>query len=132
MPYTFSMKQDSLFAYGTLRHPAVITHVIGRVPEREEADLDGYGRYRVRGQDFPGIYPESGAQIDGTLFQRITAEEWERLDAYESNLYKRKEVKVKLANGKSVLAFAYVLPPANESVCTEESWDLNRYRPTNL
>jgi gamma-glutamylcyclotransferase (GGCT)/AIG2-like uncharacterized protein YtfP len=93
--------------------------------------LEGFTCFRIRNADYPEIFPREGCRVDGTLFSGITESEWERLDYYESDFYERRQVNVRLANGKSARAFAYVLPPENESMCLKESWDLNRYHPTN-
>lgn len=123
------MGTHNLFAYGTLQHPSIITYVIGRVPHKMAARLPDYVRYRIRDADYPGIFPKKDCEVDGCLFSGITEGELVLLDRYESDLYERRIVNVRLTEGNSALAFAYVLPPAHESVCTEELWDLNQYHP---
>lgn len=126
------MNPANLFAYGTLRHPAVITYVLGREPDREDVEVEGFVRYRIRDADYPGILPQPGSSIDGTLFRGITPEELLRLDEYESDLYVRQTVTVQHPEGGTSIAFAYVLPPEHEGVCTKEPWDLNTYHPRHL
>jgi hypothetical protein len=41
-------------------------------------------------------------------------------------------VQVRLEDDSVVKAFAYVLPPEHESVCTTEPWHLNQYIPPVL
>lgn len=123
------MSHYSLFAYGTLRHPDIITAVIGREPEREEVDLKGFVRFRIKNADFPGIFPRDNERIDGTCFYDITSRELKQLDTYESDLYVRQQVSISHRDGNTSIAYAYVLPPEHESVCTDESWDLNQYHP---
>jgi gamma-glutamylcyclotransferase (GGCT)/AIG2-like uncharacterized protein YtfP len=120
---------DTLFAYGTLQHPDVMKHVLGRLPETAPARLSGYARYRMRDYDFPGIVPENDSSIDGTLFMNITPAEWERLDEYEADFYVRTAVYAHSLHGESCRAFAYVVPPHNTPLLTDESWDLKHYRP---
>ncbi len=120
---------DTLFAYGTLQHPEICTRVIGRMPVGHPARLEEYARYTVRREDFPGIVRQPGALTDGTLLQGITSEEWLRLDKYESDLYVREQVRVRLADGSIHEAFAYVIPDANRDILTEFPWELNHYRP---
>jgi hypothetical protein len=74
-----------LFAYGTLQHPRVMAHVLGRIPDHMPARLPGFARYRMKGFDFPGIIPEESTETDGTLFRDITPEEWIRLDRCEAD-----------------------------------------------
>ena len=120
---------SALFAYGTLRHPVIVHRILGRIPEQEEVELEGFVRYRIRGADYPGIFPQSDSRVNGTRFPGITPEEWARLDHYESDLYERREVEILHTDGSRSRAFAYILPPANESACTEEPWDLDTYHP---
>jgi gamma-glutamylcyclotransferase (GGCT)/AIG2-like uncharacterized protein YtfP len=126
------MINHTLFAYGTLRFPELIRHLIGRVPDQADAVLNGYVRFRIRHADYPGIFARPGSQVDGTVFSGITPEEWRTLDEYESDLYLRQPVTVMLTNGSRRQAQAYVLPPEHESVCTGEPWDLNDVTPPNL
>lgn len=120
---------DTLFAYGTLQHPRVITHVIGRMPPASPGRLHDYLRLRVRDQPFPGILPRPGALTDGTLFYHITPAEWRKLDAYEADFYERRTVQVHSATGEPCPALAYVVPPPHQHALTNELWDLNTYRP---
>lgn len=103
--------------------------ILHRIPPSEEVELEGFVRYRIRGADFPGIYPKKDERIDGTLFTGITAEEMDLLDSYESDLYVRKEVPITHSEETTSIAFAYVLPPEHESICTEEPWDLKTFHP---
>lgn len=123
------VETSNLFAYGTLQHPEVVTHVIGREPRGLPTRLRDFARFRVRGQHFPGIFPREGAETDGTLFTDITAEEWRKLDAYEADFYERWIVCPESTEGDPCRACAYVVPPHYQHALSNEPWNLNTYRP---
>ncbi len=118
---------NSLFAYGTLQHPDVMRHVLGRIPESTPAWLQDYARYRIVGFDFPGIIPQGGARVEGTRFHGITPEEWLRLDTYEADFYERLDVTVQSPDATH--AFAYVVPARNQHVISTDLWELKTYKP---
>ena len=124
------METVALFAYGTLQHPFVLAYILGSSEYPQQAAvLRDHVRYRIKDADYPGIYPQIGQEVEGTVFEGITIEEWAQLDRYESDLYERRRVQVVLQDGSRKEAFAYVLPPAHESVCTKEPWHLTQYIP---
>jgi gamma-glutamylcyclotransferase (GGCT)/AIG2-like uncharacterized protein YtfP len=120
-----------LFVYGTLRHPMIISSVLGRVPDGVEAVLNGYGRYGIVEEDFPGIAPEPNGRVDGKVYAGITDEEWVMLDRYESELYVRQLVDIARRDGITEKAFAYVIPDRHRHYLSTESWDLKHYHPTH-
>jgi len=123
------VSMGTLFAYGTLQHPRIITHVLGRVPESRPVLLPGFARYRVDGYRFPGIVPDPRAETDGTLFLNIRTDEWQRLDEYEADFYERWTVETVSPEGVTCRAQAYVVPPHHQHALTTDSWDLKTYKP---
>lgn len=111
-----------LFAYGTLQHPRIIGRILNRIPPAASARLPGFARFRIRDEDFPGIIPAEDSNLDGTVFFDISDPEWERLDAYESNLYQRQTLWVTAAEGIRMQAETYVIPPQNENDLTRDPW----------
>jgi gamma-glutamylcyclotransferase (GGCT)/AIG2-like uncharacterized protein YtfP len=118
-----------LFAYGTLQHPQVIAHVIGRVPDHQPATLRDFARYRIQDAWYPGLMPEANALTDGLLFAGLTEDDWVRLDAYEDELYERRTVTAYSGTGDTCRAWTYVIPVRHRNVLTSEPWDLKTYRP---
>ncbi len=120
---------DLLFAYGTLQDPGLLRHLLGRVPPCRRAWLEGYARYTVAGQNYPGIVAEAGAETPGSLLAGIRPGEWTRLDDYESELYERLPLRVRLCNGSACVAYGYVIPQKQRHVLSDAPWDPLHYLP---
>lgn len=104
-----------LFAYGSLMWPAILArvlqgphpHGLDSVPAAEAALLLDHVRLRVRGEDYPGLRPQPGAQVEGRLYQPLPAAAWPLLDAFEGDEYERVQVVVLLAGGERATAWTY-------------------------
>lgn len=76
----------ALFFYGTLRHLPLLETVIGRSLDHltlTKAALPDHQIYWAKGQAFPLILPEPGADAVGLLADGLDAEDVARLDYYE-------------------------------------------------
>jgi gamma-glutamylcyclotransferase (GGCT)/AIG2-like uncharacterized protein YtfP len=122
----------SVFAYGTLLFPEVMQRVIGRIPPSQEATLEGFARFRIRGQSFPGIVAESASCTRGLLFAGVRPTELARLDAYEGDLYVRSRVSVALREGGAADALVYVVAAHLRGEVSELSWDPERFAAQGL
>ena len=54
-----------MFVYGTLLIEAVWFDLIGRIPQRSSAILEGYHRYQVIHACYPGIWHQARSQVMG-------------------------------------------------------------------
>ncbi|MFE3189591.1 gamma-glutamylcyclotransferase family protein [Nocardia sp. NPDC059240] len=78
---------DPLFVYGTLRFGAVLTELIGRVPEMAAARVLGRRAAALPGRSYPGLVTAADAVTDGFLLTGLTADDWRVLDAFEDDEY---------------------------------------------
>jgi gamma-glutamylcyclotransferase (GGCT)/AIG2-like uncharacterized protein YtfP len=115
-----------LFAYGTLMVPAVIEAVIGRRPEGAAAVLSGFARYRILGEEFPGLVPCDGAMTDGIVYDGLDRHEIALTDRFEGTWYERVTAKVSRA-GMRVDTFVYVVRPEYRDILSSDPWDLEKY-----
>lgn len=100
-----------LFCYGTLEFPPILEAVAGRRFPGRAAVLPGYRRLAVRGQVFPGIVAQAGAEVGGTLYRGLSNAHLRRLDAYENAFYRRRR---SLASGVDLRrAGAVPAPPGS-------------------
>jgi len=112
-----------LFAYGTLMVPLVAEAVLGRIPDSVPATLDGYVRFRVWGEAFPGIVPCEGHSTTGVLYAGLRPEELPLLDRFEGAWYARERVVVGTVDARRVSAYTYAIRPEYRAILTHESWD---------
>ncbi|MDH4320134.1 MAG: gamma-glutamylcyclotransferase [Desulfobulbaceae bacterium] len=117
------MPPVALFAYGTLMLPEVMTLVTGREFRAQEAVLVGFRRYRLRGEVYPGIWPEGGAETTGLLYQGLDRQALDRLDAFEGEQYRRQTVTVKASDGREWRAETYLLDQRWLAALSKEEWE---------
>lgn len=118
----------NLFVYGTLLVPEIWTRVTGTDPSgSREAALPGYEIRRVRGEDFPAIFPLPGAgPVPGRVFFDLAEASVRRLDRYEDSFYRRLEVEARVEGLGTIAAQAYVVPPeGSAALLSEEGWTLD-------
>jgi len=99
---------QNLFAYGSLRHAALIESITGDLHEGEPAVLHGYKKYYTP-FGFPFILPSPGGRVHGKNYVNVSPEAIEKIDRFEceGTLYDRKTVTVSV-HGKEVPAEAYI------------------------
>ena len=117
----------NLFCYGSLQFGAVMRAVTGREFEGEEAELDGFARYRFRDASYPGITPEPGSRTEGTLFRGVDGTALEALDRFEGARYERLEVEVRMRRGGRLAAQVYVVRAADRAELSRDAWDKARF-----
>ena len=86
---------ENLFVYGNLKKPEIQRKVIGRVAELTEDSIKGYKQSTIyiKGEIFP-ILTSSKNPLDfvfGSVIE-VTEEELKKIDDYETDEFKRKEV----------------------------------------
>ena len=109
---------NTIFVYGTLRDPDVLSRLLRRVPPMKPARVDGFRKYFDQDAGFPMAIKEKGSSIDGALMTGIGSRDLSALDDYEGirkGLYKRITVQVTPAGAKvPVEAFMYVKPTGSD------------------
>ena len=121
-----------LFAYGTLGIPEIAQALTGRFWPAERAVLEGFARYRVRGESFPGIVSAPGARTAGVLYAGVDARSLVLLDRFEGKLYERREVWVCAGEGTRIAALTYVVGPRCRRRLGREPWDRRRFEARHL
>ncbi|OUS32395.1 hypothetical protein A9Q99_00985 [Gammaproteobacteria bacterium 45_16_T64] len=119
---------DHLFCYGTLMEPRILEAVTGKQLMLQKAELEGYARYLVKGEDYPGVVQESGGLTEGKLCLGITARDLKIIDRFEGDLYRRQLVRVKAAYNRTVNAWCYVVPRRASMRLSKQGWELDDYR----
>lgn len=126
------LKSNNLFVYGTLLVPAVMQAVTGRAFKCANATLTGFVRYQVRGQVFPGIIRHNDMEVEGAVYFSIDTDSLQRLDIFESDIYSREAVTVKLDNNRLITAYTYTVSPGHKNILTNRAWDLEQFKQEHL
>ncbi|RKF17262.1 NUDIX domain-containing protein [Roseovarius spongiae] len=104
----------TLFFYGTLRDPELLRIVIGTDPDDMRitpAVLPDHAVDWARGQSFPTLTPQAGAQAEGLLATDLSEAEVARFDFYEGSFgYRLRAVEVR-AGGEARTALVYFPDP---------------------
>jgi gamma-glutamylcyclotransferase (GGCT)/AIG2-like uncharacterized protein YtfP len=101
----------NLFVYGSLADSRHLRNLLGREYGYTSATLPGFARVENR-QFFTYIVPAEGGEVRGFVVA-LPQEKLARLDAYEQEggLYRRRPVRVLLADGSELVCQAYVGMP---------------------
>jgi hypothetical protein len=119
------MANASVFGYGTLRFPAVLRALLGRIPERSSAQVTGWRAARLPDQVFPALVA-ADAQTAGSLLTGLTPLEWRIIDEWEDDFYDLHELV--LDDGRT--ACAYVCHDSSETL--RETWDPEDFQRRDL
>lgn len=118
----------TLFVYGTLLAPELRRALLGRAVAGTPAELDGYACFRVRHAPYPAIAPVPDATTAGELIGDLLPADLDKLDAYESAMYRRRVVTTRDGAGNDVEAFTYVIDEAAVQRLSDEHWDYAWFR----
>lgn len=121
-----------LFCYGTLQSPLVMHALVGQTYLGTGATLLDYRIYRVRGTEYPGIFPEKGSIVMGTLYQNIDDPILQILDNFEGDQYIREIVQVNLEDSNSQEAYMYSIDKNRRDLLSQEGWDYDTFVKNEL
>jgi len=117
----------NLFAYGTLMCPDIMAEVSGLQRPVTPANLRGYRRLRVTGEDYPALLPDAAGAVAGVIYQDIPETAWALLDRFEGEMYVRAGAQVELADGTNAAAQTYVINGCFSSCLEEIEWDFAEF-----
>ena len=85
---------EDVLTYGSLMFEPVWSAVVtGRYSSRA-VRVDGWQRYVIPGEDYPGAVLSAGSSMTGVVWEGVGAEDLARLDAFEGDQYERVRVLV--------------------------------------
>lgn len=121
-----------LFVYGTLLFAAVREAVCGRALGGRAATLAVHARHALRGEVYPAVVPRAGASTAGQVLEGIDDALWRVLDDWESPLYERRTVAVRVAGGELLTAQVYLLAPSCRDRLDTAPWDPETFADRHL
>ncbi|TCJ13842.1 gamma-glutamylcyclotransferase [Parasulfuritortus cantonensis] len=118
---------DCCFTYGSLMCTDIMAHVAGAALTGEAASLAGYSRHPVAEEDYPGIVADPGGCVEGVLYRGVDAAGLVRLDAFEGEMYERRQVRIELASGTTVTAWCYVFGEPYRHLLQPGEWSFETF-----
>jgi gamma-glutamylcyclotransferase (GGCT)/AIG2-like uncharacterized protein YtfP len=116
---------SALFVYGTLQFDAVLSGLIGRVPEGTSAIANGWRAAALEGRVYPGLVLAPGSAAAGLLLTDLSQREWGILDAFEDDRYDLR----KLCLTSGAPGWGYVRPGGE---VRDEDWDAEHFVTRHL
>ena len=123
----------NVFTYGSLMFEPVWSRVVAGRYGQLAARLDGFDRFAVVGEDYPGAVPAPAGRIDGVVYLAVEEADVARLDDFEGADYRRTTVAVTAADGSTHAAETYVYLPVDRLAPTgwaPESFALEHFLAT--
>lgn len=115
-----------VFTYGSLMFSQVWERVVRGRYRSVRATLPGFARYVIKGETYPGMVAEAGAQVEGVLYFDVDGDDLAALDAFEGIDYRRDRVAVLAESGERAEACTYIyLLPGRFS---GEPWNPREFR----
>ena len=123
----------TLFAYGTLMAPALFELIAGTAMDSRPAVLQGYRRFAFANERYPGLIPGTVAdRTKGLAIANISTSIWQRLDAYESDMYSRQQVMLEGPSGERLAAQTYLVKPQFRYLLADYDWDFENFLNLHL
>ncbi len=116
-----------LFTYGSLMCEDIMTKVAGIQLSGEPATLNGFRRYLVKDETYPGVAPEPGGIVSGIVYHGIRPASRQRLDRFEGEMYDRKPVTVQYADGRRAVVDCYLFRPEFAHRLSSTEWDFTAF-----
>ncbi len=96
----------SLFAYGTLQFPAILSALLRRIPDHAAGTVTGWRVAALTARSYPGIVPAGQATAAGILLTGLTPGEWRLIDTYEDDFYELRQLT--LSDGRQGWTYAWM------------------------
>ena len=97
-----------LFTYGSLMFAEVWSRVVHGIYRQMPARAEGFGRYAVRGESYPGLVPEPRSSVEGVVYFDVSPADVASLDVFEGEQYQRQVIHVRVTGGDAIAVHAYV------------------------
>ncbi len=97
-----------IFTYGSLMFPEIWQRVVRGDYRSAPATAQGYARYALADDTYPGMIARPQAMVEGVLYLDIDAQDVAALDAFEGSEYRRDSVNVVINSGAIVIACTYI------------------------
>jgi gamma-glutamylcyclotransferase (GGCT)/AIG2-like uncharacterized protein YtfP len=125
------MSIKNIFVYGSLMFEEVWQRLIQNQYNKIDAQLSGFIRLKVKGEQYPGIMPSSDKQVTGKLYLDVCSSDIEQLDIFEGEFYQRSQVIVK-SDDVAYPADTYIFKHKYQTLLSGKEWDTELFREKGL
>lgn len=122
-----SSSSSDLFTYGSLMCADIMAQVAGTQLQASPAVLNGYRRFCVRGEQYPGILADAAGQVVGIVYHSLAPANWERLDRFEGEMYERQQVVVNSHDARETEVDCYLFRREFAHRLTSIEWDFETF-----
>lgn len=121
----------NVFVYGTLMYDEVWNIVVGGKHKKTGAQLKGYKRFKIKGEEYPGIVKGKGT-VKGFVRLDVDEANVSRLDCFEAEEYERVEEYVQDQNGQDIKVDVYRIREEYKPMLEDHDWDLDNFEKVGL
>jgi gamma-glutamylcyclotransferase (GGCT)/AIG2-like uncharacterized protein YtfP len=128
MPATVEAKPGirPMFVYGSLMHPFVFSKICNiPMPQNDSATLTGFKRVQVKNKPYPACISSPGNVVQGLLVHINDEEMLQKLDVFESELYKR--ITVSVSTCKSTQEADVYIWDKDLSLLDDNEWSFTEF-----
>ena len=93
----------------------------------ESGILREYRRRSVIGENYPAIFPDKDAIVDGLIYRNVPSSAWDRLDRFEGEMYERHHVTIELKDRSILSAETYIIHPAYLNRLAQSDWAFDEF-----
>ncbi|WP_045031647.1 gamma-glutamylcyclotransferase family protein [Draconibacterium sediminis] len=120
----------NVFVYGSLLFPEIADGLCGQKLKSENATLNGYARFALKGADYPAIIKKDNFTVKGKVLRNLDENAIYLLTFYEGDEYGMVPVKVETNSG-IINAVAFVWMAGNEFL-EDFDWDEDKFESESL
>lgn len=120
----------NVFVYGSLLFPEIPEGLCQKKLQTENAILNGFARFAVKGADYPAVIEKENSNVKGKVLLNLDSRDIDLLTFYEGNEYEIVPVKIELNSG-NINAVVYVWTGGDEFLETFD-WDAKRFGNESL
>jgi len=122
----------NIFVYGSLIFDEVWAAIASRQYRTQYATLEGYARYRVKAETYPGLVRSPSGRVQGLVRMGVTVADVRKLDQFEGDEYRRRPMWVTTGHGTQIRVETYVIRLSAMHRLTRKHWDPEWFRDNGL
>lgn len=120
-----------VFTYGSLMFDPVWSQVVRGRYRSASAELAGFQRWCVRGEQYPGLWAAAGGHVSGRLYYDLDPADMSRLDAFEGDYYQRQSLSCEVGT-ETINAEVYLFKSRYRHLLSDQEWQPDAFERHGL